>query len=123
MGEDRFDKGGERLRRALKARRKELKMSQEELCRKMGRARTFVSKYELGERTLSFPEVLELCRWLQLDEQAFIDGIKGDIPARDAASGLASAIGPEPQEAEPRGDMDLAAAEPHEESGGKGMHS
>lgn len=88
-----------------------------------GGARTFVSKYELGERTLSFPEVLELCRWLQLDGQEFIGLVKGDIPAPASASGFASASGPKLQEAEPTGDKGLAAAGPHEESGGKGPHS
>jgi len=52
----------------------------------MGKARSFVSKYEHGERRLSFSEVLEACHWLGLHEKDLIDAIYGGDMKRSSPS-------------------------------------
>lgn len=65
-----------RLRTLLKRRRKEMGITQSHLSSLMGRARTFVSKYELGERILTFAEVNQLCNLLSLNMVELIDKIQ-----------------------------------------------
>ncbi len=55
------------MRDYLKMKRKERGLSQVELAEAFGAPQSFVSKYELGERYLTFCEVLDVCRILHID--------------------------------------------------------
>lgn len=57
----------EKLREILKMSRKKLGLSQVELSQLCNLPQSFVSKYETGERYLTFIEVLSLCKLLQID--------------------------------------------------------
>lgn len=61
----------ENVEKVLRARLKEARLeggwTQIDLARALGEPQSFVSKYEIGERRLTFVEVLRLCRVLQLD--------------------------------------------------------
>lgn len=57
----------EKLREILKMSRKKLGLSQVELSKLCNLPQSFVSKYETGERYLTFIEVLSLCKLLQID--------------------------------------------------------
>jgi len=50
------------FRRRLKQARKEAGMSQREVCAKMGKSTSFVSKCELGERRIDYVELQKLAR-------------------------------------------------------------
>lgn len=83
MDRIRYDKEEARLRLVLKYRRQELGIRQAELAHLMGKARTFVSKYEQGERFLTFTEALELCKWLCIDEMTLIKKMRNELPLED----------------------------------------
>lgn len=55
------------MRRLLVDARKSQRVSQAALAEKLGRAQTFVSKYERGERRLDLIEFLEVAESLNLD--------------------------------------------------------
>ena len=61
----------ENVEKVLRARLKEARLeggwTQSDLARALGEPQSFVSKYETGERRLTFVEVLRLCRVLRLD--------------------------------------------------------
>lgn len=57
-----WDKSYEILRRELKAIREEAGLRQVDLAKRLGVPQSFVSKYEVGERRLTFVEVLFVCR-------------------------------------------------------------
>ena len=63
----------ERLRALLKAARKKAGLTQDELAERMGGYKTFVSKYERGERQLDVIEFIAVARALELDPKALID--------------------------------------------------
>jgi transcriptional regulator with XRE-family HTH domain len=52
----------DRLRSLLRRVRTEAGLRQSDLAERMGRPQSFVSKYESGERELSFLEVRDVCR-------------------------------------------------------------
>lgn len=83
MDRERYDKEEARLRLILRHRRQELGIRQAELARLMGKARTFVSKYEQGERFLTFTEAIELCKWLYIDEMTLIKKVRNELPLED----------------------------------------
>lgn len=56
-----------RMRRLLVDARKSQRLSQSVLADKLGRAQTFVSKYERGERRLDVVEFLDVAEALNLD--------------------------------------------------------
>lgn len=91
MDRARYDKEEARLRLILRHRRQELGIRQAELAHLMGKARTFVSKYEQGERFLSFTEVIELCKWLCLDETNLIRRVRNQLPLEDEEDVLMAA--------------------------------
>ncbi|MCB8821550.1 helix-turn-helix domain-containing protein [Microvirga rosea] len=68
----------ERLRAMLKAARKEAGLTQDELAERMGAYKTFVSKYERGERQLDVIEFLEVSEALKLDTASFLSRLKND---------------------------------------------
>lgn len=55
------------MRRLLVDARKSQRVSQAVLAEKLGRAQTFVSKYERGERRLDVVEFLDVAEALNLD--------------------------------------------------------
>jgi transcriptional regulator with XRE-family HTH domain len=50
------------FRRRLKQARKEAGLSQREVCAKMGKSTSFISKCELGERRVDYVELQKLAR-------------------------------------------------------------
>jgi transcriptional regulator with XRE-family HTH domain len=68
----------ERLRALLKAARKKAGLTQDELAETMGAYKTFVSKYERGERQLDVIEFIAVAEALKLDPRALIDQVMRD---------------------------------------------
>lgn len=68
------------LRDLLKNRRLELGFSQRDLAANRGFPHTYISKYETGERYLTFTEVLLLCRYLNLNAHDVLDKILSVSP-------------------------------------------
>ncbi|MBO1903654.1 helix-turn-helix transcriptional regulator [Microvirga sp. 3-52] len=68
----------ERLRALLKAARKKAGLTQDELAERMGAYKTFVSKYERGERQLDVVEFIAVAEALKLDPRALIDQVMWD---------------------------------------------
>ncbi|WP_414473203.1 helix-turn-helix domain-containing protein [Microvirga sp. M2] len=63
----------EHLRVLLKAARKKAGLTQDELAERMGAYKTFVSKYERGERQLDLIEFLAVAEALRLEPKTLID--------------------------------------------------
>lgn len=55
------------LRKILKIRRLELNLTQRDLGKLLNTPHTFVNKYEVGERYLTFTEVIDICKNLKID--------------------------------------------------------
>jgi transcriptional regulator with XRE-family HTH domain len=68
----------ERLRALLKAARKKAGLTQDELAERMGAYKTFVSKYERGERQLDVIEFIAVAEALKLDPKTLIDQVMRD---------------------------------------------
>jgi transcriptional regulator with XRE-family HTH domain len=68
----------ERLRALLKVARKKAGLTQDELAQRMGAYKTFVSKYERGERQLDVIEFIAVAEALKLDPRALIDQVMRD---------------------------------------------
>jgi transcriptional regulator with XRE-family HTH domain len=68
----------ERLRALLKVARKMAGLTQDELAERMGAYKTFVSKYERGERQLDVIEFIAVAEALKLDPRALIDQVMRD---------------------------------------------
>ena len=64
MKRNRYSSSEEALRRLLRERRLELNMRQEGLAAKLQAPQSFVSKYESGERLLTFGEAIRICQAL-----------------------------------------------------------
>jgi transcriptional regulator with XRE-family HTH domain len=63
----------ERLRHSLREARTAAGLRQAELAELLGEPQSFVSKYENGERRLSFLEVRQICEALRIDFVAFVE--------------------------------------------------
>ncbi len=50
------------IRKALKEVREKAELTQRELCRRLGREHTFISKCELGERRIDLAEFYWICK-------------------------------------------------------------
>lgn len=61
------------VRAALRARRVSLDLSQQQLAEKLSAHQSFVSKYESGERLLTFVETVHVCQTLDLDPHSLLD--------------------------------------------------
>jgi transcriptional regulator with XRE-family HTH domain len=68
----------ERLRLLLKAARKRIGLTQDQLAKQMGAYKMFVSKYERGERQLDLIEFLAVAEALRLEPKALIDQLLED---------------------------------------------
>ena len=64
------------LRNLLKQLRKETGLTQIDLAERLGKPQSYVSKYELGEKTLDFFEVKEVCEGLGLSLIKFAEKLK-----------------------------------------------
>ena len=62
-----YSERNERLRAILLAARKGAGLTQEELCARIGAYRTFVSKYEKGDRQIRVIEFIALAEAMGLD--------------------------------------------------------
>ena len=62
-----------KLCQLLRSIREEAGVFQVDLANKLGRQQSFVSKYESGEKTLTFLEVRDICHALDLPFHEFID--------------------------------------------------
>lgn len=56
----------------LRQRRIDAGFRQEDLAKKLGAHQSFVSKYESGERLLTFVETINICKILGIDPNAFL---------------------------------------------------
>ena len=65
-----------RLRQLLIERRQQIKLTQSELARRLGRSQSFVSKYEHGHREISVIELLDIARVLDVDPVDIVKTIK-----------------------------------------------
>lgn len=81
MKSDRTCEAEVRLREKLRERREELGISQLRLSLQLDGTRTFVSKYESGERYLTFTEVVKLCGILGMDATQLAGEIAELYPA------------------------------------------
>lgn len=67
MKRDQYSSKEEALRKLLRSRRIEVGLSQESLAAKLDTHQSFVSKYESGERLLTFVETIDICKTLGLE--------------------------------------------------------
>lgn len=66
------------LRKILKEKRLELNMTQRDLGELLNTPHTFINKYEVGERYLTFTEVINICKNLQIDVHSLLDDVMKD---------------------------------------------
>jgi transcriptional regulator with XRE-family HTH domain len=78
---NRYASNEEHLRRLLRQRRKQCGLTQAALATVLRQHQSFISKYESGERLLSFVETIDLCRALDLDPKTLL---KEYLPHHDA---------------------------------------
>lgn len=69
----------ELLRRRLREARLKAGIKQAELAQALGEPQSFVSKYESGERRLTFLEVRAICHALGLDFKEFAGTFEEDL--------------------------------------------
>ena len=74
-----YDDAYSELREILVTARRSAGWSQEKLAAKLGRAQTFVSKIELGERRLDLIELLVWADLLDIDAHAVIDRLQKKV--------------------------------------------
>ncbi len=78
---DRYAANEEHLRRLFRQRREKNGLTQTALAAVLQKPQSFVSKYESGERLLSFVETIDVCRALNMDPIALL---KEYLPHHDA---------------------------------------
>jgi transcriptional regulator with XRE-family HTH domain len=71
-----YSKRQERLSALLRAARKHAGLSQIQLAKKLGAYKTYVSKYEKGERRLDVVEFLAVAQALRLDPAEMLAKVK-----------------------------------------------
>ena len=69
-----------RFRALLRKIREEAGLSQTQLAEKLGKAQTFVSKSELGERRIDFLEVLDFCAACGVPVAQFLERLEKSSP-------------------------------------------
>ncbi|MCZ7593053.1 MAG: helix-turn-helix transcriptional regulator [Kiritimatiellae bacterium] len=72
MKHSRYDENEESLRRLLRQKRIQKGLTQEALATVLEKPQSFVSKYESGERLLSFVETITVCRALGISPHALL---------------------------------------------------
>ncbi len=81
MKRDRYSSKEEIFRKILRDRRLEIGLRQEDLAEKLAVYQSFVSKYESGERLLTFVEAICICKVLDLDPNKLLEDY---LPHHDA---------------------------------------
>jgi transcriptional regulator with XRE-family HTH domain len=66
------------LREALIAARREKGLTQSEVAERLGKAQSFVSKYESGERRLDVIEFIEVCQILGIKPASIIRKLESE---------------------------------------------
>ncbi len=66
------------LREALIAARRENGLTQSEVAERLGKAQSFVSKYESGERRLDVIEFIEVCQILSIKPATIIRKLESE---------------------------------------------
>jgi transcriptional regulator with XRE-family HTH domain len=74
-----YDDAYGELRDALITARREAGLSQEKLAAKLGRAQTFVSKIELGERRLDLIELVVWAEALDVDARGIVERLQKKV--------------------------------------------
>jgi len=69
-----------RFRALLRQIREEAGLSQTVLAQRLGKAQTFVSKTELGERRIDFLETLDFCAACGVPVEQFMERLKKSAP-------------------------------------------
>ncbi len=72
MKRNRYSADEETLRNLLRTFRIDVGMRQEDLAKKMNAHQSFVSKYESGERLLTFIETINICRALGINPSVLL---------------------------------------------------
>lgn len=72
MKNNRYAANEEHLRRLLRLRREQKGLTQAALATILQKPQSFVSKYESGERLLSFVETIGVCRALELEPSVLL---------------------------------------------------
>ena len=72
MKRDRYSSREEVLRKLLRDRRRTVRLRQEDLAEKLDAPQSFISKYESGERLLTFVETISICKALELDPYSLL---------------------------------------------------
>ncbi len=72
---------GQAIREAIKSVRKRSGLTQRELCRKLDREHSFISKCEMGERRIDIAEFYWICRACGLSPQEEIRSLVNIIDA------------------------------------------
>ncbi len=72
MQHNRYANNEEHFRNLLRQKRKDRGLTQADLAATLGKPQSFVSKYEAGERLLSFVETIDVCRALGIDPVTFL---------------------------------------------------
>lgn len=74
-----YDDAYRELRDVLITARREAGLSQEKLAAKLGRAQTFVSKIELGERRLDLIELMVWAEALDVDAREIVERLQKKV--------------------------------------------
>lgn len=74
------------LGQRIRARRRELGLSQEGLAHEAGLDRSYVGRIERGEHNLTFVALVKLCRAMRCDVAALTDGLPV-VSSKDGKSG------------------------------------
>lgn len=74
-----YDDAYKELREVLITARREAGLSQEKLATKLGRAQTFVSKIELGERRLDLIELMVWAEALGVDAREVVERLQKKV--------------------------------------------
>jgi len=72
MKRDRYAANEEHLRLLLRKKRLAKDLRQDELAKLLGVPQSFISKYESGERLLTFVEIVSICRALKIDPSSLL---------------------------------------------------
>ncbi len=69
----RYSRNEELFREMLKKHRLKAKIKQNDLAKKLNTSQPCISKYESGERLLSFVEAIDICNALNINIHEFIE--------------------------------------------------
>lgn len=73
-----------RFRALLRTIRREARLSQHALAEKLGKPQSFVSKAEIGERSIDFLETLDFCAACNMPVAQFAERLEQGAPRKEA---------------------------------------